>query len=252
MRTHLEVFLSSFFEPSTYIVAATRSRFFLIRHLFLSLILITILHTIGFARIQYPYLLMLSDQLQGAIKDLSTDTVYTLKDGVLSRNPGTLPETISLYTSKNITLSKADMQVKTYDQSEPILLSYKGLEDGALNGAQIKELVGSIQKTLEENRIVLGLGYASVTLLTQAFTSIFIIGFFSLFVQTVAWVRGIRFSYRFSFRIGLCIYPVAASIDALSYLLFPNVYFPLTQIVYIIIALFLFSSIKALPTAGNK
>lgn len=111
-----------------------------------------------------------------------------------------------------------------------------GEERGTLSRDQIRSVVFSFLDAVTANRFQLAVVFALFGFFSSILGGIFTIVMYSIFVQVIGWMLSVRITYKFAFRWGLHIFPIALGIQELSSLFGQSDTFPILLVSYIAIS----------------
>jgi len=102
-----------------------------------------------------------------------------------------------------------------------------------------KDLENGFEKavqSLHDNAWLFMIAFSVIWFVSKVVGGVIMITIFTFVVQSMAWLAGVRLTYKQFFRWGLHIYPIAIGADFLSSLLTRDSHYPLVTIIYLLFA----------------
>lgn len=254
MRSYFLLLISCLTNPTAYLVHATRPLKTLARFFVFSLLLVSVGKTFLFFTHTFPEMILVARSSTDALRQLPDASTYQIVDGVLTTTNAPLPLLLPFPQDTTLVLASQSATLRIGKDVDPVVFSFTDLQSKKVTKQEITSMIDTQTANFLQRKKLIGLIVLSATLLRESVGGLLTIGLFSLLLQTFAWVRGIRISYFFAYRIGILIFPIASLVNTVSNLLFPSAHFPLTNAVYVVISLLIIwdTSVQKLPTVDKK
>lgn len=260
LTTYWHVLLSSLSTPEYYFTLRSVKIFFSVQFFLFSLFLIALFEIPNWAiRIIPPVISDFRQEAAHAFSQIPEDAVFTYDGKQLTTQGLKLPTLItSSKKAQDLGYPKNLIEITSEDKASdaavtltPDRLLYLmvdppasetkytdlfGEEKGTLSRDQIRTAVYSFLDAILTNKVEIALALAVFGFFSSIVSGAFTILIYSLFVQVLGWMLGVRITYKFAVRWGLHIFPICLAIQELSSLFTTSGSFPILVVSYIAIA----------------
>jgi hypothetical protein len=257
VRNYFHVLLWSVSDPAYYFVLVRRKLSFSFAFFLITLGFTTLVTTIGWRIFVFPtFLQTVAGESKALINQLPANSSFSYANGVLTtqniplpfyfksstalRDLGVGENAIALSAqdkplSAAITLTPKTVYFSSVsDQQDPLRYSeIKELQSFTVHREELYTLVKDQSEYVTSMLTTITIAFFTANFLSSLVFGLFMIAFFSLLVQSVGWLLGVRMLYRQAFQWGLHIYPLALLVDQVSLFLAPKSHFPVVNVAYI-------------------
>lgn len=260
LRTYWYSLKASLSEPEYYFSLRSTRIFFSVQFFFFSLFLIALFEVPNWSYRLIPAVAAdVRSEVTSAMAQLPEDAVFTYTGDKLETHGLSLPKTItSTQRAQDLGYPKNLVEIKgedtpssaawtltpnrvlfALDESPAREAKYSDLfgeDTGSLSRDQIRTGLFSFLDTVGRNTTQIAIVLASLGFFASIVSGIFTILMYSIMVQVIGWILGVRITYKFALRWGLHIFPIALAIQEISSLLSSTNSFPILAVSYIAIA----------------
>lgn len=263
IRTYLQTLRRSISDPDYYLTILRARMWFSVQFFLVSMGLISLALVPYWAKVVLPVMMQSTQsEFESILAQIPREARFTYADKKISVTGVVLPlQILASQAMRDVGMSRTLLEMRADDDAtdayitlgpttaqvasspEPERILYADIDDAStqfsFSKTDLEKHTSDFLTFLREKRWHIALLVSSAFLVSHLFSGLLMIAFYSLLIQGIAWIFGVRIAFVHAFRWGLHIYPVMLVITELSRILAPASNFPIMSVGYLSISLLL-------------